>query len=140
MNHSYDTLAHVAYATARRINPVDGPPTVTKSDAAQVAHECTTFLDACAAEAWALRWFPQAPIEERRRSNIPAQILDCLREHGPGTSYDIMPRIGHERSATEKALRELLEAGRVIIVGKQSAMGGRDLRTAGGGSRCLNAS
>ena len=37
MNHSYDTLAHVAYATARRIDPVDGPPAVTKADAAQIA-------------------------------------------------------------------------------------------------------
>ena len=123
MNHSYDTLAHVAYATARRIDPVDSHPAVTKADAAQVARECTTFLDACAAEAWALRWFPQTPIEERRRSNIPAQILDCLREHGPGTSYDIMPRIGHERSATEKALRKLLESGHVVIVGTLPRMG-----------------
>ena len=125
MSPSYDTLAHVAYATARRIDPVDDRPAVTKADAAQVASECTTFLDACAAEAWANRWFPQTqtPIEHRRRSNIPAQILDCLREHGPGTSYDIMPRIGHERSATEKELRKLLESGHVIIVGKRPTMG-----------------
>ena len=123
MNNSYDTLAHVAYATARRIDPVDSHPAVTKADAAQVARECTTFLDACAAEAWTLRWFPQTPIEYRRRSTVVAQVLDCLREHGPGTSYDIMPRIGHERSATEKALRELLEAGRIVVVGTLPRMG-----------------
>ena len=69
MNPSYDTLVHVAYATARRIDPVDGPPAVTKADAAQVAGECTTFLDTCAAEAAYKRWFPQTPIEYRRRSN-----------------------------------------------------------------------
>ena len=70
-----------------------------------------------------LRWFPQIPIEKRRRSTVAAQVLDCLREHGPGTSYDIMPWIGHERSATQKALRELLETGRIVVVGTLPRMG-----------------
>ena len=111
------------YASGRRIEPADDCPAVTKADAAQVAKECTTFLDACAAEAFAKRWFPQTPIKLQRRSTIAAQVLDCLREYGPGTAYDIMPRIGHESSATQRALRELLEAGRIVVVGTQPRMG-----------------
>jgi chromosome segregation and condensation protein ScpB len=34
-----------------------------------------------------------------------------------------MPRIGHERSATEKALRELLADGQIVVAGTRPTMG-----------------
>jgi hypothetical protein len=119
--NNFDTLASVGYR-ARRIEPAEGEQ-ATRADIAQAACQCTTFLDQCAAEAFAARWFPRTPITMRRRSCVVEQVLDALRD-GPLDARQIMPRIGHERSATEKALRELLEDGRVVVVARRANKNG----------------
>jgi hypothetical protein len=121
MTHT-DTLAQVGYR-ARRIEPAACEMVATKEDHAQAAQQCLTFLDACAAEAFANRWFPQTPIQKRRRSCVREQILAALAERGPMQALAIMPAIGHQRSATEKALRELLAEGKVIVTGHGKTMG-----------------
>jgi hypothetical protein len=120
MTHT-DTLAQVGYR-ARRIEELPWPKP-TKEDHDQVAGECLTFLDACAAEAAFLRWFPANNITHRRRSRVRECVLDALREHGPLTAVQIQPIIGHERSATETALRELLKEGLIVVTGRTPTMG-----------------
>jgi predicted HTH transcriptional regulator len=115
------TLAELGYRATRIITAeCDSPP---RADLNQAARECTKFLDACAAEAFAQRWFPLQSIEQRRRSTVREQIIAALREHGPLRSRALMPHIGHQRSATEKALKELLEKGLVVVVGRAPTMG-----------------
>lgn len=95
-----DLLADVGFR-ARRIEPtaVEQP---TRTDLAQVAGECTTFLDQCAAEAAYLRWFPQKPITHRRRSTVLAQILAALR----ASMARWMPNRSCHASATNGARRK----------------------------------
>jgi predicted HTH transcriptional regulator len=115
------TLAQVGYrATRIEEQPYDPPP---RADLNQAARECTTFLDQCAAEAFAQRWFSLTPIQQRRRSKVREQIIAALGEHGPLGSRALMPLIGHQHSATEKALKELLEKGLVVVVGRSQTMG-----------------
>lgn len=54
---------------------------------------------------------------------VREQIIAALREHGPLHSRALMPIIGHERSATEKALRDLLDNGLVVVTGRAATMG-----------------
>ena len=89
-----------------------------RTDLAEVATQCTTFLDRCAAEAAAQRWFPANSIAHRRRSTVMARALAAIAEHGPLTALALRPLIGHERSATEKAVRTLREEGYIVVVGK----------------------
>jgi len=120
-NHSNTTLASVGFR-ARRIEEKPWPKP-TKEENEQIACQCTTFLDQCAAEAFANRWFPKTPITMRRRSTIMERVLAIIAEHGPLTAQAIMPLLGHERSATEKAIRELRQAGRLVVVGHLPTMG-----------------
>jgi hypothetical protein len=119
--NNFSTLAELGFHATRIITAECDPP--NRADLHQAARECTTFLDACAAEAFAQRWFPLTPIQKRRRSKVREQILAALGEHGPLGSRALMPHIGHQRSATEKALKELLEKGLVVVVGRSQTMG-----------------
>jgi len=121
-NHSNTTLASVGFR-ARRIEPVALDMELTRADRQDAAQHCTTFLDQCAAEAFANRWFPKTPITMRRRSTIMERVLAIIAEHGPLTAQAIMPLLGHERSATEKAIREWRQAGRLVVVGHLPTMG-----------------
>jgi len=115
------TLASVGFR-ARRIEAADcGEP--SRADRAQAERERLDFLEQCAEEAFANRWFPNTPIQLRRRSVVMQRVYETLRDHGPLTAREIMPLIGHQRSATEKALRELLQDGRVVVVGRAKTMG-----------------
>jgi len=116
-----DTLASVGFR-ARRIEAAEcGEP--SKADRRQTERQCLDFLEQCAAEAFANRWFPRTPIQSRRRSVVVQRVYETLREHCPLTAREIMPIIGHQRSATEKSLRKLLLDGRVVVVGRAKRLG-----------------
>ena len=56
-----------------------------------------------------------------RRSTIARRAYEVLRAQGRCTSGEIAERIGHQRSATEKALRSLHDDGIIQIVGKRKS-------------------
>lgn len=116
-----DTLAAVGFR-ARRIVPAECAEP-TRADKAQAERERLDFLEQCAEEAFRNRWFPANTIAHRRRSVVVQRVYETLRDHGPLTAREIMPIIGNERSATDKSLRELLQDGRIVVVGKAKTMG-----------------
>ena len=101
----------------RRIEPYAPELPLTVTDYQQAAHTCTTFLDLCAAEARAAGWFSGTG---RPRSTLCERVYAALaaQPHG-ATAPELGRLVGHERSATEKALRVLLEDGRARIVTKR---------------------
>jgi hypothetical protein len=116
-----DTLASVGFR-ARRIEAAEcGEP--SKADRRQAERQCLDVLEQCAAEAFANRWFPRTPIQSRRRSVVVQRVYETLRDHGPLMAPEIMAHIGHQRSATDKALRELRDTGRVVVVGRAKRLG-----------------
>ena len=92
--------------TGRRIEPLD----------LETSAPCLSFLDQCAAEAASERWF----IVMAPRSTLCERVYEalCSRPYG-ATSTEVGELVGHERSATEKALRVLLEDGRARIASKR---------------------
>ena len=104
---------------ARPIELAECECTVTLRDREQVAQECTTFLDRCAAEAAEERWF----ITMTPRSTVRTRITDALRTHGPRTAQELISLLGNRRGVIEKTLRMMLADGEVEVVGTRSTMG-----------------
>ena len=111
------TLASVGFR-ARRIE-AEECERATKADIERAAGECTTFLDRCAAEAQAARWFATM----HPRSQVMERILGAIAERGPLTAAQIRPIIGYQDSAVDKALKTLRETGQVAVIGKAPTMG-----------------
>lgn len=112
MSYPYiGTLASAGFR-ARRIEPEECQQ-ATKVDIALAACECTTFLDRCAAEARAARWFATS----YPRSLVMEKILGAIAEHGPMTAHRLAELIGYSRAAVDKALRPLCDAGSVVVIG-----------------------
>lgn len=79
------------------------------------AEVCQDFLDACAAEARAGGWFRR---HLGGRSTLKADVLTALAELGGGTSEQIAQRTGRSGGAVDKALRVLLNEGKIESPGK----------------------
>ena len=75
-----------------------------------------TFLDECAAEARAGGWFV-AHWGQHSTRNV--EVLAAVAELGEATAEDVRRRTGRSGSAVDKALRELLAQGAVVVVGKR---------------------
>lgn len=91
----------------------------TAEDHSQAARECTTFLDRCAAEAAAERWFRTMTL----RSTVRDRITDALRKYRQLTVPDLVPLLGNQRNIIEKNLRIMLAEGEVAVVGTLPTMG-----------------
>lgn len=101
----------------RRLDPYAPDITLTVTDHQQAARTRTDFLDRCAAEARAAGWFDGIG---RPRSTLCERVFAALaaQPHG-ATAGELAAIVGHERSATEKALRVLLDDGRARIATKR---------------------
>ena len=98
----------------QHIAPDGSDITATDADWRAAARECTTFLDCCAAEAARERWFP---VGCNRENTQRIRMLTAVRELGGATTTEAAIRAGLCSDMAGKAVRQLMQAGQVHIVG-----------------------
>jgi len=104
-----------------RLAPEPGAYVVTDAEAEQMEHQGTaTFLDRCAAEAAAARWFsvmvPRSPMRGR--------VLEALRQYGKLGALDLAALLRTHKSTIDRTVRELLRDDEIVVAGTAPTMGG----------------